>query len=67
MMRHLHAVAAARGADRIHLTVYRTNPIAVDLYAALGYVLEPLDDDRLLGILRLEPAARERTLALQPS
>ena len=37
MMRHLHAVAAARGADRVRLTVYRSNPIAGELYRSLGY------------------------------
>lgn len=54
MMEHLHDVARDRGAVRVRLKVYRDNAIAIRLYAALGYRLEPLNDREFLGFAELD-------------
>ena len=53
MMLHLHDLAAGRNAPSVRLKVSTDNREAVDLYRSLGYVLEPLGDDELLGLLNL--------------
>ncbi len=49
LMRHLHGVAADRGATTIRLKVYRTNAAAVRLYESLGYDLRSFSATELLG------------------
>lgn len=49
LMRHLHRVAAARGATAIRLMVYRANTPAIQLYRSLGYQLSPCSTTELLG------------------
>lgn len=48
-MHHLHEVAAARGARKVRLKVYRNNDPARRLYESLGYRLEPHSDMELIG------------------
>lgn len=55
LMDHLHAVAAARGAARVRLKVYRQNLAAVRLYESLAYELEPFSETELLGFRALGP------------
>jgi ribosomal protein S18 acetylase RimI-like enzyme len=55
LMDHLHAVAAARGAARVRLKVYRKNLAAVRLYDSLGYEFEPFSETELLGFRTLSP------------
>jgi len=58
VMEHLHAVAAARGADTVRLKVYIHNTAAIHLYESLGYDLRPHSETELLGLLSLAvPAA----------
>lgn len=53
LVNHLHDVARERGAKSLRLTVYRTNPRAVNFFKNFGYVLSPWEKDRLLGSLSL--------------
>jgi len=53
MMRHLHGVARSRKAERIRLKAYKVNQGAIRLYEALGYKLEHLNDEEVIGILEL--------------
>lgn len=55
LMEHLHCVAAARGAPRVRLKVYRHNLAAVRLYEALAYEFEPASENELLGFRALAP------------
>ncbi len=55
LMDHLHAVAAARGAARVRLKVYRQNLAAVRLYESLAYEFEPFSESELLGFRALGP------------
>lgn len=50
LMRHLHRVAAARGAPAVRLKVYRTNTRAIRLYRSLGYRLTSYSAAELLGV-----------------
>lgn len=53
LMDHLHAVAAARGAARVRLKVYRQNLAAVRLYESLAYEFEAFSETELLGFRTL--------------
>lgn len=57
LMTHLHDVAAARGAARVRLKVYRHNLPAMRLYESLGYEFQPHSATELLGFLALTPTA----------
>ncbi len=54
MMLALHEAAAAHGATTVRLTVSRRNTAAIRLYESLGYVLDDLNDDELVGVLHLD-------------
>jgi ribosomal protein S18 acetylase RimI-like enzyme len=52
-MGHLHALAAARGARRVRLTVHAENAGAIGLYRALGYRFDEPVQARCVGFLDL--------------
>ncbi len=54
MMLALHQAAAERGATAVRLTVSRRNTGAIQLYESLGYVLDDMNDDELVGLLHLD-------------
>jgi ribosomal protein S18 acetylase RimI-like enzyme len=61
-----HAIAEARrhGAERLRLTVYKTNLPAVHIYEKAGFVLSEKNEREWLGMLDLsEPACVPRTAA----
>jgi ribosomal protein S18 acetylase RimI-like enzyme len=55
-MLFLHAAARLRGAERIRLTVFRSNVRAVALYRSLGYRFEPKNEDEDVGLLEIAPS-----------
>jgi len=55
LMEHLHCVAAARGAARVRLKVYRQNIAAIRLYESLAYEFKPFSETELLGFRTLSP------------
>jgi ribosomal protein S18 acetylase RimI-like enzyme len=52
-MFEINQVAIARGAKQIRLSVYKNNIIARKLYESMGYELDVLEDNKLVGLLSL--------------
>jgi ribosomal protein S18 acetylase RimI-like enzyme len=52
-MAFLHAAAAARGAPRVRLKVYRDNTAALTLYERIGYVFTGESEGQMVGLLTL--------------
>lgn len=52
-MLFLHVAARLRGAQRVRLTVFRSNVRAVALYRSLGYRFEPKNGEEDVGFLEL--------------
>jgi ribosomal-protein-alanine N-acetyltransferase len=50
---HLHRLAREHGADRVRLTVDHENSVARGLYERSGYVFQPLDPLRWVGLKSL--------------
>jgi [ribosomal protein S18]-alanine N-acetyltransferase len=53
IMDHLHEIAKKEGSDKIRLTVYKENKIAISLYNKLGYVFSDKNENELIGIKKL--------------
>jgi len=53
MMDHLHEIAKNRNCERIRLTVYKENQIAISIYNKLGYEFTDKNDTELIGIKNL--------------
>jgi ribosomal-protein-alanine N-acetyltransferase len=55
LMLFLHGAARLRGAERLRLTVTRSNARAAALYRSLGYVFEEKNSEEDVGFVDLSP------------